>query len=79
MTGNLTADTAYELKDLWDRTGEGEVYERVGTSAAVFFQFAPELQAEPTLLDRRVRQAFFYAVDRESWLDTIMGRKTNLL
>src|SRR5207249_2068059 len=70
---------AFELKDTWDRTGEGKVYEGVGTSSGIFFQFAPELQTEPALLDRRVRQALAYAVDRESWVETLMGRKTNLL
>jgi ABC-type transport system substrate-binding protein len=79
LTGNLTNEMAYELKDVWDRTGEGKVYEKVGTSSAIFFQFAPELVTEPAILDRRVRQALFYAVDRESWLEAVMGRKTNLL
>ena len=79
MTGNLTAESAYELMDIWERTGEGRVYEGVGTSSGIFFQFAPELQTEPALLERRVRQALAHAVDRESWVETIMGRKTNLM
>lgn len=79
ITSYLLDETAYELKDVWERTGEGKVYEGIGNTSGIFFQFAPELQAEPALLERRVRQALFYAVDRESWLETIMGRKTNLL
>jgi peptide/nickel transport system substrate-binding protein len=79
ITANLTPEMGFELKETWDRTGEGRVYEMVGTSSGIFFQFAPEIQTEPALFDRRVRQALFYAIDRESWMEAVMGRKTNLL
>jgi peptide/nickel transport system substrate-binding protein len=79
ITSNLTPEASFELKEIWDRSGEGKVHEGVGTSAGIFFQFAPELQTEPALLERRVRQALAYAVDRESWLEAVMGTKTNLL
>jgi ABC-type transport system substrate-binding protein len=79
LTGQLAPETGFELKEVWDRTGEGKVYEGVGTSSGIFFQFAPELQTEPALLDRRTRQALAYAVDRESWVEAVMGTKTRLL
>jgi peptide/nickel transport system substrate-binding protein len=79
ITGYLSDEQGYELKEMWDRSGQGKVYEGVGTTSGVFFQFAPELQSEPSLLDRRVRQALAYAIDRESWTEAVMGRKTNLV
>ncbi len=79
ITGQLAPETGFELKEVWDRTGEGKVYEGVGTSSGIFFQFAPELQTEPALLERRVRQALAFAVDRPSWVEAVMGTKTNLL
>jgi peptide/nickel transport system substrate-binding protein len=79
LTGQIANEQAFELKETWARTGEGKVYEGVGTSSGIFFQFAPEIQTEPAIFDRRVRQALFYAVDRQSWTDAVMGTRTNLL
>jgi ABC-type transport system substrate-binding protein len=79
MTQYIESEQGFELKEQWERTGEGTVYSGVRTSAGIFFQFAPELQAEPAILERPVRQALFYALDRQSWLDAVMGTKTNLL
>jgi ABC-type transport system substrate-binding protein len=79
MTQYLENEQGFELKDEWARTGEGKVYEGVRTTAAIFPQYAPELQMEPAVLDRRVRQGLYYAVDRKSWMDAVMGRETKLL
>ncbi len=77
-TVDMTADNAIqpekaiELRQQWERSGEGKVYIGYGTSRGIFPQFKPEYQPEPAMLDPRVRQALFYAVDRESWAGAIM-------
>lgn len=74
----LSETSAIELKNTWDRTGEGKLYVGFGTSRGIFPQFGQEYQAEPTMLDARVRQALYHAVDRESWTATIQaGNKDN--
>jgi len=76
---DLTADNTLreergiELKALWERTGEGTVYVGYGTSRGIFPMFKPEYQAEPALLDPRVRQALFTAVDRETWAGAMLS------
>ena len=74
----LGEDQAIELKNTWDRTGEGKVYIGYGTSRGIFPQFEPSYQTEPAMLDPRVRQALYRAVDRETWAGTILaGYKDN--
>lgn len=75
----LRMESAFELKEQWERTGEGKVYIGMGTSRAIFPQFASEYQDEPAFFDRRVRQALFFAVDRVAWTDSVMGTKTDLV
>jgi peptide/nickel transport system substrate-binding protein len=79
MTQYLEKEQGFELKEVWQRTGEGTVYEGVRTTGAIFPQYAPELQLERALLERRVRQALYYALDRKPWMDAVMGKETNLL
>ncbi len=79
ITDQLPNEAAFELKETWERTGDGRVYSGVGTSTGVFFQFAPEIQNEPAFFDKRVRQALAFAMDRPAWTDAVMGTKTNLL
>ena len=74
----LQPEQAIELRQQWERSGEGKVYIGYGTSRGIFPQFKPEYQAEAAMLDPRVRQALFSAVDRESWTGVIMpGLATN--
>ena len=72
----LQPEQAIELRQQWERSGEGKVYIGYGTSRGIFPQFKPEYQAEPAMLDPRVRQALFYAVDRESWTGVILSGLT---
>jgi peptide/nickel transport system substrate-binding protein len=44
-----------------------------GTSRGIFPQFSTEYQSEPAMLDPRVRQALYAAVDRESWTGVALG------
>ncbi len=69
LTGDnsLQTEQAMELKQHWERTGEGKVYVGYGTTRGIFPMFNPETQAEPAMLDPRVRQALYMALDRESW------------
>jgi peptide/nickel transport system substrate-binding protein len=74
----MSEDQAVELKNTWDRTGEGKVYIGYGTSRGIFPQFEPSYQTEPAMLEPRVRQALYRAVDRETWSATILaGYKEN--
>lgn len=81
---DMTADNtikeeqAIELKEQWERTGEGRVPVGFGTSRGIFPMFKPEYQAEPAMLDPRVRQALFTAVDRDTWAAAMLaGYKEN--
>src|SRR5206468_6715206 len=64
------------LKEQWERSGEGKVYIGYGTSRGIFPMFSPEYQTEPTMLDPRVRQALFRAVDRETWASIALSGYT---
>jgi peptide/nickel transport system substrate-binding protein len=68
----LGTEHAMELKDLWSRTGEGRVYIGYGTTRAIFPMFNPETQAEPGMLDPRVRQALYTAIDRDTWTSAML-------
>jgi ABC-type transport system substrate-binding protein len=52
------------------------VYVGYGTSRGIFPQFDPAYQAEPAMLDPRVRQALFTALDREAWAGSQLGGLT---
>lgn len=72
----LQPEQGVELKQGWDRTGEGKVYIGYGTSRGIFPQFDPSYQAEPAILDPRVRRALYGAVDREGWAGAVLGGVT---
>lgn len=75
LTGDNSIGTehAMELKDHWGKTGEGRVYIGYGTTRAIFPMFNPETQAEPAMLDPRVRQALYMAVDKETWATAMLS------
>ena len=72
----LQPEQAIELRQQWERSGEGKVYIGYGTTRGIFPQFKPEYQGEPAMLDPRVRQALYTAVDRESWTSVILSGLT---
>jgi peptide/nickel transport system substrate-binding protein len=69
----LKEEQGVELKRQWERTGEGRVPIGYGTSRGIFPMFKPEYQAEPAMLEQRVRQALFTAVDRETWAAAMLS------
>jgi peptide/nickel transport system substrate-binding protein len=71
MDNSLEADTAFQLKEQWDRTGAGTVYVGTGTTRFISPQFSPTLQAQPAVLDPRVRQALLYALDRRALSEAV--------
>jgi peptide/nickel transport system substrate-binding protein len=73
----LEEEQALQLKERWESTGGGKVLIGPGNSQLIAFQFSPELQTEPTLLDPKVRQALRYAIDMPTWTDTVMGGKVS--
>jgi peptide/nickel transport system substrate-binding protein len=74
----VRVEQGMELKELWDRTGDGKIYVGYGTTRGIFPMFNPEMQAEPAMLDPRVRQALYTAVDRETWAAAMLaGRREN--
>src|SRR5207249_10489188 len=72
----LLEEKAIELKNDWERGGDGKVYIGYGTTRGIFAQFSPQYQTEPAMLDPRVRQALFRAVDRESWAAVVLSGYT---
>ena len=73
----LSTEQALGLKERWESSGDGKVLTAPGNSQLIAFQFSPDLQTEPGLLDPRVRQALYYAIDMPTWTDTVMGGKTS--
>jgi len=77
VSNALSTEQALSLKERWEASGEGKVLTAPGNSQLIAFQLSPELQMEPALLDPRVRQALFYAIDMPTWTDSVMGGKTS--
>ena len=81
-TIDMTADNAIqpeqalELRQQWERSGEGKVYIGYGTSRGIFPQFSQQYQTEPAMFDARIRQALYAAVDRESWAGVALSGLT---
>lgn len=72
----LKEEQGMELKTRWEQSGEGKVYIGYGTSRGIFPMFKSEYQAEPAMLDPRVRQALYTAIDRETWAGTMLAGYT---
>jgi len=74
VDGVIQPEQALELKRRWDADNGGKVYFGVGTTQFVSIQFdssVPGYQA--ALLDKRVRQGLYHAIDREAYSDTVAG------
>jgi peptide/nickel transport system substrate-binding protein len=71
MDNSLSAELGLQLKDEWDRSGQGTVYEGTGTTRFIAPQFNREFQQQPAALDPRVRQALMSAVDRSAISATV--------
>src|SRR5439155_25782475 len=73
-----TAD-AMDLKERWGKSGEGRVYIGYGTTRAIFPMFNPETQAEPAMLDPRVRQALYMAIDKDTWAVAMLSGNRDMV
>jgi peptide/nickel transport system substrate-binding protein len=68
-----SADLGFQLKDRWDGSGQGTVNVVRGTTWFLTPQWRPAVQAEAANLDVRVRQALYYALDREALADGLLA------
>ena len=67
-------EQAIELKGRWDRDGGGRIYFGTGTTQFVSLQFDRSLPGYSTaILDKRVRQGLYHAIDRDSYSEVISG------
>lgn len=72
---SLVAEAGLEAKRLWDRSGQGTVHVKAASLRLFQPQWSPALQMEPTVLDPRVRRAFYHALDREEISEVLNGAR----
>jgi peptide/nickel transport system substrate-binding protein len=65
----LSSDLGYQLKQLWESSGEGTVYVRQGVTRMLAPQWRSGVQIEPAIFDPRVRSALYRAIDREAFAE----------
>ncbi len=77
---DLTTDNALpieqgvQLKDTWERGDRGSVWYATGPTWFVSYQFEPATpNFQPAVLDKRVRQALYYAIDRDSFAEAVLA------
>lgn len=61
----LSNDIGIQLQQDWAASGEGEVHFAHGGVTRLRYQLNPQVQTAPDLLDKRVRQAVYLALDRK--------------
>lgn len=64
-----------QLKELWDRSGQGTIYAVVANTWYLTPQHRPWVQAEPANLDPKMRAALYQAIDRETLAEALLGAK----
>lgn len=70
----LNSERALELKRRWDADGAGAVHFGTGNTWFVSIQFDSSVpDFRPVMLDKRVRQGLYSAIDREAYADVISG------
>jgi peptide/nickel transport system substrate-binding protein len=70
--GALSSERSAELKRRWDADGAGKVYFGTGNTWFVSIQFDTTVPNYATIMqDKRIRQALYTAIDRESLADTL--------
>jgi peptide/nickel transport system substrate-binding protein len=69
--GVLEIENAVQLKQKWDQDGGGRVYYGTGTTQFVSIQFDRNIpNYQVALQDKRVRQALYFAIDRDAYADS---------
>lgn len=72
--GVLDIENALPLKQQWDVDGGGKIYLGTGTTQFVSIQFDSSLpEYQPALLDPRVRQGLYHAIDRDAYAEVVTG------
>lgn len=74
----LAGSLGFQLKERWERAGEGTVHVSQGNTRFMVPQFRPAYQSEPANLDPRVRAALLHALDREALLLALQDGHTEL-
>ncbi len=65
VDSSISFEQALVLRRTWEPGKRGTALMQPGTRHGIFVQFRPELLKTQALLDRRVRKALAYAVDRQ--------------
>ncbi|HZT07570.1 MAG TPA: ABC transporter substrate-binding protein [Chloroflexota bacterium] len=60
----MSPDVGFQLKDQWDKSGQGTVLLTTGYVRMLIPQYRAQFQKEPANLDPTVRQALYVALDR---------------
>src|SRR5204862_473386 len=70
----INPEQAANLKERWAVDGGGKVFVGTGTTQFVAIQFETTLPGyQPALQDKRVRQALYQAIDRQSYAEAAAG------
>lgn len=66
------------LRDAWRSSGDGTVHVLAGPLRRLRPQFRPAFQSEPAILEPRVRNALYHALDREELAEAVGGGNRHL-
>ncbi len=75
----LRNETALQLKERWDESGDGTIHVRESSLRTIVPQFRPDVQAEPANLNRNVRVALLHALDRVALSEGVNGGNPELV
>ncbi|HLK15782.1 MAG TPA: ABC transporter substrate-binding protein, partial [Fimbriimonadaceae bacterium] len=74
----MSPNLGFELQQQWQAPGNGTVYLVSGNVRFLSPQARPDFQKEPAVLDVRVRQGLYYALDREALASALEGGHADL-
>jgi peptide/nickel transport system substrate-binding protein len=69
----LNGDVVFELQERWDAAGSGTSYIKFASTRFLAPQWRPNVQAEPAVLDLKVRAALYHALDRDTMAEVFNG------
>jgi peptide/nickel transport system substrate-binding protein len=75
----LRNDTALQLKERWEGSGGGMIHVLGSSLRTLVPQYRPTVQSEPAILERNVRTALLYALDRVALSDGVNGGNPQLV
>lgn len=75
MDGTLSTELGNQLRERWERAGQGIIYGKLDSSRLLDLQWRAAFQSEPANLEPRVRAALYYAIDRPALASALqLGR-----